>query len=179
MIIPLEGWDFREPGAKLPTMYAGSFAIPYDALDIGLRLIAATVIGMALGLERMLRGKPTGMRTLGLVSFAAALVVLSLMHVPDIEGNGDALARVLQGAVQGILVGIGFLGSGILLRDADNHKVFNLTSAAEVWAVAAMGLATPCAPWGMVGLSLVIFVLLMVAFRALEKRFHLKDHPDS
>ena len=44
-------------------MYAGSFAIPYDALDIGLRLIAATLIGMALGLERMLRGKPTGMRT--------------------------------------------------------------------------------------------------------------------
>jgi len=52
------------------------------------------------------------------------------------------LGRVLQGAVQGVLVGVGFLGGGILLRDTDTHKVFNLTSAAEVWAVAAMGLAT-------------------------------------
>ena len=157
-------------------MYAGSFAIPYDTLDIGLRLIAATLIGLALGLERMLRGKPTGIRTLGLVSFAAALVTLSLTHVPDIEGNGEALARVLQGTVQGVLVGIGFLGGGILLRDLENHKVFNLTSAAEVWAVAAMGLATACAPWAIVGLGVVIFIVVMVLLRMIEMKFHLKDH---
>lgn len=157
-------------------MYAGNFAIPYDALDVGLRLIAATLIGLGLGLERMLRGKPTGIRTLGLVSFAAALVTLSLTHVPDIEGNGEALARVLQGVVQGVLVGIGFLGGGILLRDLENHKVFNLTSAAEVWAVAAMGLATACAPWAIVGLGVVIFVLVMVVLRMIEMKFHLKDH---
>src|SRR5579885_846730 len=95
---------FRDSRDQTAAMYAGSFAIPYDALDIGLRLIVATVIGMALGLESMLRGKPTGMRTLGLVSFAAALVTLSLIHVPDIEGSSDGLSRVLQGAVQGILV---------------------------------------------------------------------------
>jgi putative Mg2+ transporter-C (MgtC) family protein len=159
-------------------MYAGSFAIPYDVLDIGLRLVVATLVGMALGLERMLRGKPTGMRTLGLVSFAAALVTLSLTHVADIEGSSDGLSRVLQGAVQGVLVGIGFLGGGILLRDPEQHRVYNLTSAAEVWAVAAMGLATACAPWAIIGLGVVIFVVLMVVLRALEKRFHLKDHPD-
>jgi len=160
-------------------MYAGNFAIPYDALDIGLRLIAATLIGLGLGLERKLRGKPTGIRTLGLVSFAAALVTLALMHVPDIEGSSEALSRVLQGAVQGILVGIGFLGGGILLRDAEHRRVYNLTSAAEVWAVAAMGLATACAPWAMIGLSLIIFVVVMVLVRALEKRFHLKDRTDA
>lgn len=149
--------------------------IPSDALDSALRLIVATLIGLGLGLERILRGKPTGIRTLGLVSFAAALVTLSLMHVPDIEGNSEGLARVLQGAVQGILVGIGFLGSGIVLRDLEHHRVFNVTSAAEVWAVAAMGLAAACAPWIMIGLSLVIFVVVIVALRALEVRFDLKD----
>ena len=61
-------------------MYAGNFAIPYDTLDIGLSLMAATVIGVVLGLGLMPRGKPTGMRTLGLVSFAAALVTLAAMH---------------------------------------------------------------------------------------------------
>ncbi len=157
-------------------MYAGNFTIPYDELDIGLRLLTATLIGLGLGLERMLRGKPTGVRTLGLVSFAAALVTLSLMHVPDIEGKSDAIGRVLQGAVQGVLVGIGFLGGGILLRDLEHHRVFNLTSAAEVWAVAAMGLAAACAPWAIVGLGIVIFILVMVLLRRLEVRFDLKDH---
>lgn len=155
-------------------MYAGNFAIPYDTLDIALRLIAATLVGIALGLERMLRGKPTGMRTLGLVSFAGALVTLATIHAPGVRENADALARVLQGVDQGVLVGIGFLGGGILLRDPETRRVFNLTSAAEVWAVAAMGLATAIAPWVIVGLAIIIFGLLMVTLRTLEHRFHLK-----
>jgi putative Mg2+ transporter-C (MgtC) family protein len=157
-------------------MYAGSFAIPYDTLDIALRLLAATVIGMALGLERILRGKPTGIRTLGLVSFAAALVTLALLHGPGVPGSVEGVSRVLQGAVQGILVGVGFLGAGVMLRDDKTHQVLNLTSAAEVWAVAAMGLATGVAPWAMVALAAAIFLLLMVVLRILEDRFHLKDH---
>jgi putative Mg2+ transporter-C (MgtC) family protein len=163
----------------IAAMYAGNFAIPFDTLDIGLRLIAATLIGVLLGLERVLRGKATGIRTLGLVSFAAALVTLSTMHAKDVLSNTDALARVLQGALQGILVGIGFLGGGILLRDEQTRKVYNLTSAAEVWAVAAMGLATAVAPWAIVGLGVVIFALLMIGLRALEEKFHLKDHADN
>ncbi len=157
-------------------MYAGNFAIPFDTLDIGLRLIAATLIGMALGWERLLRGKPTGIRTLGLVSFAAALVTLSSLHAPGIVGHSDALSRALQGVLQGVLVGVGFLGSGIIMRDMQSNKVLNLTTAAEVWVVAAMGLATAMAPWAIVGLGLAIFVLLIVGLRVLELKFHLKDH---
>jgi uncharacterized membrane protein YhiD involved in acid resistance len=53
--------------------------------------------------------------------------------------------------------------------------VFNLTTAAEVWAVAAMGLATAVAPWAIVGLGVIIFVLLIIVLRMLEAKFHLKD----
>jgi putative Mg2+ transporter-C (MgtC) family protein len=147
-----------------------------DILDIGLRLVAATLIGVLLGLERMLRHKPTGIRTLGLVSFAAALVTLSTLQVKGIADHPDSLSRVLQGVDQGVLVGIGFLGGGILLRDLEHQRVINLTSAAEVWAVAAMGLATAVAPWAIVGLSLAIFVLLIVGLRMLETKLNLKDH---
>ena len=156
-------------------MYAGNFAIPYDTLDVVLRLVAATLIGIGLGLERMLRGKPTGMRTMGLVSFAAALVTLSAMHARGIVDHPDALSRVLQGVIQGVLVGIGFLGAGVLSRDMQTHTIFNLTTAAEVWAVGATGIATACAPWVIVGVSLVIFVVLMVVLRSLEKSFGLKE----
>jgi putative Mg2+ transporter-C (MgtC) family protein len=157
-------------------MYAGNFAIPYDILAIALRLLVATLIGMVLGWERLRRGKPTGIRTLGLVSFGAALVTLATMHAPGIQTDANALSRVLQGALQGTLVGVGFLGAGVLSRDAETHKVFNLTSAAEVWAVAAMGLATAVAPWAIVGLAVVIFVVLIVVLRILEDKFHLKEH---
>ena len=157
-------------------MNGGNFAIPYDALDVALRLVAATLIGTGLGLERLLRGKPTGIRTLGLVSFAAALVALSVMHAKGIVDSPEGTGRVLQGAVQGVLVGIGFLGGGVVLRDIQLHRVYNLTSAAEVWAVAGMGLATAVAPWAIVGLGLAIFVLLMIGLRMVEQRFNLKDH---
>jgi len=157
-------------------MYAGNFAIPFDTLDIEVAVLAATLIGMALGLERILRGRPTGIRTLGLVSFAAALVTLSTLHAKGIVGSPDATSRVLQGVDQGVLVGIGFLGGGVILRDLAQHKVFNITTAAEVWAVAAMGLAAAVAPWAIVGLGVIILVLLIVALRILEQKFNLKDH---
>jgi putative Mg2+ transporter-C (MgtC) family protein len=116
------------------------------------------------------------MRTLGLVSFAAALVTLSVMHAKLIMDNPDGLGRVLQGVVQGVLVGIGFLGGGVVLRDAAQRRIYNLTSAAEVWAVAAMGLVTAIAPWAIVGLGVAIFVLLMVGLRVVEEKFNLKEH---
>ena len=146
-----------------------------DELDMVLRLLAATGLGMAMGLERFLRGKPTGIRTLGLVSFAAALVTLALTHAQAIPGSIEGISRVLQGVVQGVLVGIGFLGGGIILRDQATRHVKNLTTAAEVWAIAALGLATAVAPWSLIGLAYVILVVMVVALRFLEKKLHLKD----
>jgi putative Mg2+ transporter-C (MgtC) family protein len=150
-----------------------------DDLDIVLRLLAATGLGMVMGLERFLRGKPTGMRTLGLVSFGAALVTLATSHAPGIAGSPDALSRVLQGVDQGVLVGIGFLGGGIILRDIQARHVKNVTTAAEVWAIAALGLATAVAPWAIIGLAYTILAAIIILLRIVELRLHLKDgHPD-
>jgi len=149
----------------------------FDTLDIVLRLVAATAIGMALGLERALRGKPTGMRTLGLVSFGSALVSLGMGYAPGIHETVDAFGRVLQGAEQGVLVGIGFLGGGIILRDLTDKRIFNLTTAAEVWVIAAMGLVAGVAPWIITGAGVAIMVVLIVLCRMIETRFNLKDHP--
>src|ERR1700761_5571557 len=135
MIIGPERLGFLLGSRQDQGMYPGNFAIPFDTLDIVLRLLAATMIGMALGLERALRGKPTGMRTLGLVSFGAALVAIGTTHAREIAGSQEAFARVLQGVDQGVLVGIGFLGGGVILRDPSGLKVYNLTTAAEVWAI--------------------------------------------
>ncbi|HEY0566716.1 MAG TPA: MgtC/SapB family protein, partial [Xanthobacteraceae bacterium] len=69
-------------------------------LDILLRLGFATLAGMAVGLNRDLQNKPTGMRTLGLVSLGAALVTLATIDFGRISDNADALSRVVQGVIQ-------------------------------------------------------------------------------
>ena len=62
-----------------------------DALDIAIRLGAATLVGVLLGLNRDLHGKPTGVRTLGLVCLGSALAVLSIHAV-----TGADASRVIQ-----------------------------------------------------------------------------------
>lgn len=72
------------------------FLDPAD-IDSALRLIAATAAGMAVGLDRDLSDKPTGVRTLGLVALGAALVALAGLRVDGILGHSDATSRVVQG----------------------------------------------------------------------------------
>ena len=78
-----------------------------DTFDIALRLSAAALAGVTLGLNRDLHGKPTGVRTLGLVALGSALVVLAIA-----QGSNAEASRVIQG----IVTGIGSLGAGVIVR---------------------------------------------------------------
>jgi putative Mg2+ transporter-C (MgtC) family protein len=64
-----------------------------DIADIALRLAAASLVGVLLGLNRDLTGKPIGMRTLALVSLGAAVVSLSTINFHNFEEHPDALSR--------------------------------------------------------------------------------------
>jgi putative Mg2+ transporter-C (MgtC) family protein len=101
-----------------------------DTLDIALRLGTATLIGIALGLNRDLHGKQTGVRTLGLVGLGSALVVLAF---------GWASSAYASRVVQGIVTGIGFLGAGVIVRNEQGRHVHGLTTAACVWLTACYG----------------------------------------
>ncbi len=143
--------------------------------DEFLRLFAAVAIGMALGLDRNLNGKPTGMRTLGLVAFATALVTLAGLEYQGVRESIDAESRIIHAAIQGSLAGIGFLGGGIILRDLAGKNVLNLTTAASVWTTAAVGIACALAPWPLIGVAVFVLFTLMVGCRWLEEHFGLKD----
>lgn len=118
-----------------------------EIVDVGLRLLAAAGAGMLLGINRDANGKPTGMRTLGLVSLGAALVTVAAAEYTGLERHPDALSRVLQGAIQGVLSGVGFIGAGVILRDRAAHDVIGLTTAATVWVTAAIGIAAGLGAW--------------------------------
>ncbi|MCK0208534.1 MgtC/SapB family protein [Starkeya koreensis] len=140
-----------------------------DEIEALLRLLAAAGCGMIIGINRDLRGKPTGMRTLGLVGLGAALVSLSAMRVEGINGHPDATSRVVQGIVQGVMTGIGFLGAGVVLRDRHKLEVHGLTTAATVWVTAALGVACAIASWHLVFLALATTFVLLALMLPLER----------
>src|SRR6478752_6259035 len=110
-----------------------------EILDILLRLATATLVGVFLGLNRDLHGKPTGVRTMGLVSLGSALIVVAAGLV---GGNGDATR-----AVQGIVTGIGFLGAGVIVKDTTSDRVHGLTTAAAIWLTAGLGVTCGLGHW--------------------------------
>jgi len=99
---------------------------------IVVRLMLAAILGGILGYERELKARSAGVRTHMLVAVGAALFVLgplqSGMEISD-------LSRVVQGIVQGV----GFLGAGAIIIRAGQHKVEGLTTAANIWATAGIG----------------------------------------
>jgi putative Mg2+ transporter-C (MgtC) family protein len=139
-----------------------------------LRLLAAVGAGVALGLPRDYTEKPIGMRTLALVSLGAAMVSVTVLRQVDIAHQPDAASRVLQGIVQGLMVGVGFIGAGVILRDSSTNRIHGLTTATTVWIAAALGIACGLAEWWIVIVGLVLALILLVVL----KRFELKVSPE-
>jgi putative Mg2+ transporter-C (MgtC) family protein len=105
-----------------------------QVIRLGVRLILAALLGGVLGFERERSGKAAGLRTHMLVALGAALFVL----IPQQAGMAMAdLSRVIQGVV----TGIGFIGAGAILKQAEQQQVKGLTTAAGLWLTAAVGIA--------------------------------------
>src|SRR5260370_17182868 len=138
-----------------------------DTLDIALRLGAAPLVGVGLGLNRDLHGKPTGVRTLGLVCLGAALAVISSHAV-----SGTDASRVIQG----IVTGVGFLGAGVIVRNSKGHHVHGLTTAACVWVTACIGAACAVAEWQIVVLGAALALVILVFGGPFEKAIY-RDCP--
>lgn len=138
-------------------------------LDPMLRLLAAALVGMAIGLNRDVNGKPTGMRTLGLVSLGAALIAVGTVEFRGLEHHPDALSRVVQGIIQGVLAGVGFIGAGAIMRSRTTRDVEGLTTAATVWVTASLGVACALAAWEVVLIGVVLTFLMLVVMRPVER----------
>ena len=101
-----------------------------------LRLLVAALLGGLLGLQRERHGKDAGVRTHMLVALGSALFVL----VPREAG---AVPQDLSRIIQGVIAGVGFLCAGTIMRvtgGAHDH-VRGLTTAADIWLTAAIGIA--------------------------------------
>jgi putative Mg2+ transporter-C (MgtC) family protein len=145
-------------------------------IDILLRLGTATLIGAAIGLNRDLHGKPTGVRTLGLVGLGAALVILAGM---DFQTQTPVDPNPVSRAIQGVLTGIGFLGAGVIVRGG--RRVHGFTTAALIWLTACIGIACGLGAWMPAAATFLLLFILLIGGGALEGWLHKKwyrAHPD-
>jgi len=118
------------------------------------QLILAAVLGMLIGAEREHKGKAAGLRTYMLVSLGAALFTILSSHVGALETS--SVVDPTRIAAQ-IVVGIGFLGAGLIILRKD--RVEGLTTAAGLWATAAIGMAV-----GFGFYLIAIFATVLVLF---------------
>ena len=120
--------------------------------DMLVRLLLATVLTGLIGFEREATGKAAGLRTHAMVGFGAALFTLVSIAGFD-EGDPGRVAAQ-------IVTGIGFLGAGAIWRSQDNVR--GLTTAAGLWAAAAigMGIGAGLLALGVAGAILTLAVLL-------------------
>jgi len=104
-------------------------------LEMILRFLLAAGLGAGIGYQRERAGKAAGLRTHILVSSGAAL--FTLVSIYGFSGATIDISRVAAGVV----VGIGFIGAGVILRGQREKEVAGLTTAATIWITAAVGLA--------------------------------------
>jgi len=139
-----------------------------ELLEIVLRLIAAAFAGGVLGANRELYDKPAGLRTLSLVSMGSALVMIcgssGLTHSESVGPEG------VSRALQGIFSGIGFLGAGVILRDAGKGEVTGLTTAASIWIAAGLGVAGGLGLWKIMLIATVITLAILTLGQRFEDR---------
>jgi putative Mg2+ transporter-C (MgtC) family protein len=142
-------------------------------LIVIVRLLAAAGAGLALGFQREMSDKPIGMRTLGLISLGAAMVSIAALRYPGLGNDPNAVSRVLQGIIQGLMVGVGFIGAGVILRDESTKKVHGLTTATTVWIAAGLGIACGLADWIVVVTGLALALIILIVLKRFER--HVAD----
>jgi putative Mg2+ transporter-C (MgtC) family protein len=143
-----------------------------EQLDISLRLLVAAVLGMVIGLEREIHAHPAGMRTHLLVSLGAtAFTVVSIFvfETPP-SPNGTIPTDPSRVAAQ-IVSGIGFLGAGAILKYGGSVR--GLTTAASLWATAAVGMAAGGAAWIVAAVTTAIIVFSLGPLNVLATRIRL------
>ena len=127
-----------------------------------LSLLLAVAFGAIVGIEREISHKPAGLRTHMLVSLGACLFTIMSTSF------GAQPAQVAGG----IVAGIGFIGAGTIWAEKD--KVQGITTAASLWATAAIGLTTGISDYPLAGVVTLLVFLILLSNRFL-KRVGLED----
>jgi len=136
------------------------------------QLTLAAVLGMLIGLEREHRNKPAGLRTYTLVALGATLFTTLSVNAADSLG---VFAFDPSRIASQVVVGIGFIGGGLIFLRGDRME--GLTTAAGLWATAAIGMAVGFGFYLLAVYTTLLVLLVLSALKYLEDKIHAHDHP--
>lgn len=144
----------------------------HPELSFLLRILVAALLAGLLGYERERAHKSAGLRTHMLVGIAAALyTALAVLAFEDHAARYGAQGADPIRAIQAVALGVGFLGGGMIVTRRDGSGVSGLTTAASIWATAAIGMAAGLAYYVLAaGATAVLLVVLRLLVR-----FELQD----
>ena len=135
------------------------------------RLLVAALFTGAIGWERETAHKSAGLRTHVLVGVASCLFVVLGISVSTGFPGGQGSVRIEPFAlIQSVAVGIGFLGAGIVRIGNEGKRPQGLTTAASIWAAAAIGLGAGFGKYILVGGATLILLIVLRAVERLEER---------
>jgi putative Mg2+ transporter-C (MgtC) family protein len=125
-----------------------------------IKLLVALVLGGIIGAERERHKKAAGLRTLILISVGSAL--FTILSLKIVGPGGDSPSRIAAN----IVVGIGFLGAGVILEE--RGRVVGLTTAATIWVSAAIGMAAGVGEFILAGATALLVMIVLLLFTRLE-----------
>jgi putative Mg2+ transporter-C (MgtC) family protein len=129
--------------------------------DIAWRLILAVIVGGILGAEREYRSKSAGFRTMTLICLGATLFTI-LSELIGGKGTPDRIAS-------NVVVGIGFVGAGVIFKGDTHSKASGVTTAAMIWVTAALGMGIGAGYEMISFLTCILVLVVLLAFSLLEK----------
>jgi len=139
-----------------------------DQITIIFQLLFAMFLGIVVGADREIVGKEAGIKTYSLVAVGSTMFTILSMN-PIFPDNGRIISQ--------IIVGIGFIGAGLIIFH--QNKVHGLTTAAALWVMAAIGVAIGMEYYFLAAFGTAIIIIVLFGFRVLklEERIHKINRP--
>jgi len=122
-------------------------------------LLVSAGLGILIGLERELRGVPAGMRTHALVALGSTIFTIASL---SFGGTADASRVAAQ-----VAVGVGFIGGGVIFKAGNNVR--GMTTAANLWVVAALGIIIGLQQYYLAVISAGIVLGILIIGRSIEQ----------
>ena len=139
---------------------------PFSPQELVIRLVVAIFIGCIVGSEREYKNRPAGLRTHVLVALGACIIALTeCLFMYDIDSSTNSHITYNFGRMSAqVISGIGFLGAGTIFMA--ERKIGGLTTAASVWNIACLGLATG---YGYYWMSIICCIVVLAVLMILQK----------
>jgi len=135
--------------------------------------ILALILGALIGLEREFKRKGAGLQTYSLVSLGACLFTIISIALVGFYAESPNISIDPSRIIQAVAIGIGFIGAGVIFQRPS--RVEGLTTAAGLWAAAAIGISVGIKLYFLAFFGTILSIIILFGFGYLEEKFFGKE----